>query len=260
MTTDNFDEAFKEIQDQNNNQADPPRDVNFLEELVGDDKKFKTVDELARGKYESDQFIERLKREQEELREELSKRSTIEEFMTKMNERKANTSNQAEPPVDERKREEENSNSKSFTQEDLEALLENKLKERETQTKVEKNRKEVLDYMTSVWGSNAAVELNRKASELDMSVQELRAYAESSPKAFYRLVGIEGNTQSRSSNPSAPSSTVSTSRMPDNRVGEKGYAYYEKLRKENPREYFSARVQNEMYRRATELGDRFYSQ
>jgi hypothetical protein len=41
--------------------------VNYLEELVGEGKKFKSVDDLARGKYEADQYINTVIQQKDQL-------------------------------------------------------------------------------------------------------------------------------------------------------------------------------------------------
>src|SRR5690242_15072647 len=67
-----------------------------LELLVGEGKKFKTPQDLAKGKMESDKFIVQLQKEQAALREELNKRLSVEEFVEKMN--KAPAPSASTPP------------------------------------------------------------------------------------------------------------------------------------------------------------------
>src|SRR6267154_5364704 len=56
-------------------QTPPPLDPskNYLTDLVGPDKKFKTVEDLARGKAEADTTIELFKKRQDELRDDYLK-------------------------------------------------------------------------------------------------------------------------------------------------------------------------------------------
>jgi beta-phosphoglucomutase-like phosphatase (HAD superfamily) len=56
------------------NQPDQPQiPDNPLEALVGDNKKFKTVEDLARAKWESDQYIKTLEQGRDQLREDYLK-------------------------------------------------------------------------------------------------------------------------------------------------------------------------------------------
>ena len=54
----------------NNNNQDPIIDESkdYLSELVGEDKKFKTPAELAKGKWHADQTIELMKKRMDDLR------------------------------------------------------------------------------------------------------------------------------------------------------------------------------------------------
>src|SRR6478752_10635011 len=60
----------------NTNQPDPVQidpNKNYLEELVGEGRKFKSPEELARGKAESDLYIEHMKGRMDELRQDYTK-------------------------------------------------------------------------------------------------------------------------------------------------------------------------------------------
>src|SRR4029450_8159059 len=68
--------------DESDINVDPNK--NYLEELVGEGKKFKTPEDLARGKAESDSFIERLQKELHGLRNELKSRLQLEEVVDRI--------------------------------------------------------------------------------------------------------------------------------------------------------------------------------
>src|SRR2546426_10450626 len=75
-------------------EVDPNKD--YLAELVGDGKKFKTSQDLARGKFEADQYIEVLKRRQDEMRadylkisEESKTRATLDDLVKRLENRSA---------------------------------------------------------------------------------------------------------------------------------------------------------------------------
>ena len=59
-----------------------------LADLVGEGKKFATVEDLAKGKQESDRFIEQLQGELSGLREDLGKRMTSEQVLEEINRQK----------------------------------------------------------------------------------------------------------------------------------------------------------------------------
>jgi len=60
---------------------------NYLTELVGEDKKFKTVDDLAKGKAEADAFIERLLREKREMEDKLKEKVILDDLVKRLENR-----------------------------------------------------------------------------------------------------------------------------------------------------------------------------
>ena len=79
--------------------------------------------------------------------------------------------------------------------------------------------------------------------------------AETQPKAFLAL--MVGNAPAKAStNDYVPprSSITSQAHSGDNR----NFAHYEKMRKENPTQYWLPKTQNEMFKVARELGEDFY--
>jgi hypothetical protein len=78
-------------------EADPTltstTNVNPLEALVGEGKKFKTAEDLARGKLEADNFVKQLQTELATLREDLNGRIKLEEFMDRLEKTPTATAN-----------------------------------------------------------------------------------------------------------------------------------------------------------------------
>lgn len=229
--------------------ADP--DKNYVEELVGESKKFKTVEELARGKYEADQFIERLKQEQAALRKELESRKRLEEVADLLSQQKSQ-STEGLPPA----RQDGDKNA-TLTPEQLELMLEERLTKREQQQIKDRNISTVKQKLTEAFGQNYAAKLEQEANTLGVSKEYLTNLAAESPNAFLKLVGLDGRQQ-QSNLFSPPPSSVNTASFAPNTHGERTQAYYDKLKNTDPRVYWSPKVQNEMHRDAQRLGARFF--
>lgn len=229
---------------------------NYFEELVGEGKKFKNEIELARSKAESDAFIEKLKRENAELRANTQKAATAEEILKKIQE-----AAQAKPATQEQvqvSNQSESNKGSSFSQEDLDKIIEEKLKAKESETQAERNYRQVVESMSAAWGEhNLQTELKRKASQLGMTTQQLQDVALSNPNAFLKLVDIQGNQQSYSKQ-SPATSTVNTSVSTS--AGVRNKAYYDQRRKEMGNSAFFAdkKLQAEMLSQAAALGNKFY--
>jgi hypothetical protein len=224
-----------------------------LADLVGEGKKFKTADDLAKAKLESDRFIESLQRENKEMREDLSARLTVEQALAKQRE-----AGNVEPP----KPTENTPNPQR--QVDLGDQIEQALAKRDQAKTVQSNIEIVTTKMTEVFGSidKAAETISARSKELGMSVESLQQMAASNPKAFYKLIGVEDkppatnptSSWQRAKNPAAMKSAVSESTVKPGT-----YAYYQEIRRSDPATYYTPRVQLAMDRDAREKGQSFYS-
>jgi hypothetical protein len=229
-----------------------------LNDLVGEGKKFKTPDDLAKAKLESDRFIEKLQNEQRELREELAKRLSVEEALRKAREsdtsvEQPSTSGQAPPP----KREEPRPT-------DISAEVTKVLAQKERERLVQSNIDQVTDKMTSTFGSvdKAAEVIQNRARELGMPVSKLQELAAENPKAFYTLIGVTdkvADPPKTSSWNNVKNPTAMKSGSAASTVTPGTYKWYEEIRKSDPATYFSPRVQLQMDKDAREKGEKFYS-
>ena len=59
-------------------------ETSYYDRMVGEGKKFKDNEALAYSNFEKDRFIEQLKREQKELRDDLNSRLNMEELVNKL--------------------------------------------------------------------------------------------------------------------------------------------------------------------------------
>lgn len=227
----------------------PQGDVNYLEVLVGEDKKFKSVEDLAKGKAESDRFVNQLQKELSELRKELGTRMTLEEFLDKQKATKETAPATPAPDAD-------GNPVTKFNPEDIKRLVSEELTKEQQKVVQTQNLNQVKNHLRSIWGAGFAHKLEEKAQELEVGKSFLEGLAASNPKAFLKLVGAE-EAPAPQPHVMVPTSTRDVPR-PHNTVRRTFYDY-EKLRKENPREYFTPRVQNEMHKLAEELGPAFYT-
>lgn len=228
-----------------------------VESLVGDGKKFKTVDDLAKGKAESDRVIQAREKELAELRDELGKRLTAEELFSKLQKPATPQPNDRQndggsPPAREP--------NVQFTDEELAKRVKSVLLETNAEERKQSNIEEVAGKLVEIFGTedkaNAAVKA--KAAELGVSVQFLQTTAAQSPKAFYAQLGLT-DTAPRSS--PLTHGDVNTSAFESTRPGgvQPGtYAWYEAQRKERGDGwYFKPEVQNALMKDAFANPDGF---
>lgn len=236
-----------------------PAPVNYVEYVTS---KFKTeegaldVEALARGKYESDAFIAKLQAEQADLRKDLETRLALEEYLAKtMNKEPSNpesSSNSGQPaPV------EQANKGTAIDENTIQELIRKTLHSENTKTTETQNLETTRSELMKAWGRDYSGKLEEKAKELGLGKEFLNKLAAQSPKAFLSLVGAE--IKGPVDTGYAPPSTGARPQVGGNPVGVKNKAYYDKLKKADPKTYWSAKTQAEMHKDAIRLGESFFN-
>lgn len=223
------------------------------------------IKQLAKGKYHADERIAQYEKEQADLRAELDKRLTYENLLAKIDasgrtpsDKVSKTDNSSNAESEEKETRSHEDNSKRLSPGEIEEMVRNTISKEATRSSMASNISQVKQALTATWGANYERTLLQKASELGLTPEYMENLAANSPKALLTLVGA--STQASKPTSSLPPMTsVNGSASNQSKNLEPGtFNFYEKLRKEDPRTYFSPRVQNEMMKNAKEKGDAFY--
>ena len=228
------------------------------ETLVGEGKKFKTADDLARAKAEADRVIRAREIELAQLREELAKRETADELFEKLQRAQSTPQSAGEPRQDNPP-----AAAPSLTDEDLEKRIAETIDRRSQKQREADNAAEVTNKLIALYGDEEKANevVNKKAQELGVSVKFLESIATQSPKAFFAQLGL--NDTPRGSTP-APRSDVRVESLNFSTSAKPGtFAYWSEQRKTmKDTEYFSPRVQNQIMKEAfaaAERGEDYFS-
>ena len=255
FTTDTQDSGITDFRPE----VDPSK--NYLEELVGEGKKFKSPEELARGKYEADQFIKSLLREKDELREELLKSKTVEDLLSKL-EAKGNNVNGM--TTDNNQLQENRANeSQSIDLASIKADIKRELEAEREAASQEARLKEIQTKLIEQHGSVDAARsfINNKARELNISTEQLLSIAKTSPKVFFNAVGLsEGTAAKRTNDFFGTPTTVNTSGLgaPKWTGDHKPMSYYQDLKQKDFKAYLSPKTQLQMHKDAMAIGEAFF--
>jgi len=242
--------------DDNANPSTPevPEGASALDILVGEGKKFKTVEDLARGKLAADTHIQQLEAENAQARNELKTRLTLEEFLDKMN-----TPKEPEPKPEQlnpNPGQEAGLEKAALTTEQLEALVSNRINAERQKEAESRNLRDVQSHLVSAFGPNYTPKLREIASQLGVTEEYLNQTAAKTPSVFLRLVGIGDSNSGKVQPPLTPPATsFNSSTIPSN-SGEKTKSYYDQIRKTDPKRYRSLQV--EMHNQALKLGPAFF--
>jgi hypothetical protein len=224
---------------------------NYVNQLVGEGKKFKDLEALAKGKLEADRHIGEITKTLDELRAELAKQDYAKSLLEQMS--KGSETRQDEPPPNTSS----SSNTENTTQSasDIESLVEKVITEKERNRTVAQNLVVVNEEMEKKFGDKAGQILKTKSTELGMSLDRLKEIAAESPTAFFQLIGVSA---SRPTQATAPQSSIRSENFNPNSQ-DRTFEYYQKIRKENRSLYYSPKIQNMMLQDRERLGSRFYN-
>lgn len=228
---------------------DPNKD--YLPELVGDGKKFKTPQELARGKMEADLFIETMKKQQDDLRaeylklrEESSKQAKLDELIDRLQRQTPASSDTQTAKVD---------NTPPKVEFD-ESLIDRRIDAREAERKRQDNFTQVQNKLKERFGDNSSAVLKQQMDALDLTREDVNNLAYKSPKAFFKAMGLEEQAPA-SFQP--PRSTRISENFNQKGNQKRTWSYYQELKKTNPQLYYDPKITNQMHEDYKSLGAAF---
>jgi hypothetical protein len=239
-------DVFNSGNDNGQNSETDTNSENLFDKMVGDGKQYSSASELAKGKQEADSFIDQLKEENKQLREDLGKRLTSEEILNQIK----NSSN-GDPSA----------TTEGLTKEQIEELVKGTITSVNNDNVDKNNLAQANQMVVDKYGEKATEYVANRAKELGLTVKELEDTAKRSPAAFSKLIGLDKDPTNNSNSVTGGGSINTQALNSHNNTGIKvgSYKYYEQLRKDNPRKYFSPEIQNEMFRNRKEHGEEFYS-
>src|SRR5690554_213926 len=120
-------------------------------------------------------------------------------------------------------------------------VIEN-LNQKQTEAKMQQNYQSVLERMKATVGEeHIESKVSEAAQANGLTVDDMVSLAKKSPSAFYKMVGIEGTSNQQ---PRTPTPMRGTQTPPQD-TGERDAAYYARLMRENPKEYWKPETQRE---------------
>lgn len=228
----------------------PTEPKDYLAELVGETKKFKDAEALAKGKYEADRFIELKNKQFDDLREDYLKlveesksRAKLEELIDQLENRSVSSTT---PLATTENRQ------PTFKPEDIENLVSKKITENETARRQQSNFDIVKAKLTERFGDNYAPAVRERISVLGLSEQDFNDWARKSPTAVINALGI--NETNRETYQAPPQSNRTFKPVTDKK---RTWSFYQEMKKTNPKLYTDSKTMNQMLADAEALGPDF---
>lgn len=227
-----------------------PIDEATFEALVGEGKKFKDPDALAKGKLEADHHIANLEKELSDMRAELQGRLSMEELLDKVQTRTSNDEVTPPNPLNVRTDEQEDGLVSRDLAKEVRALVEAERKKERREANVSSAKAELKKR----FGADYNSKLQNIADSLEVSVNMLSDMAATSPAGFIKLIDSVAKPDK---DISIPNTQIDTNRD-RKEFTSKNAAYYKELRRSDPKTYWSKHNQVEMNREAVRQGSAFY--
>lgn len=231
-----------------------PLDRNYLADLVGEDKKFKTTEDLAKGKYVADNYILTLESQLDQLRgdylklhEEQMAKAGLQELIDRMNVSTPQPTKDTNPIVQEAK--------PTIDPKVIEDLIDSRMTQRERERREAANIQEVKTKLEATLGKEYQENLQTRMAEVGLSADEFNQMARNNPKALTRLLDLEPVVPSR--DPwSPPRTNIRTDQFkPKTEV--RDWQWYQDLKVKDPKKYYSRETNVQMHKDALELGAAF---
>ena len=235
-------------------QETPSPQGSFLSKLVeAKGENWKDPEVLAKGKIEADGYIQTLEGQLTQMREDLKKKEYQDEVLEQLQKKATESTavNNGVPNNNNSNADGENT-TRNLSEEDLKSLVEQTLTQREADAVTKTNLQRVDEELDKSFGTNAEEVVKKKAEELGMSMDRLSEIASESPNAFFTLIGEPKPTFNPMVNGSVRTEGVNMQVSTD-----RNWQYYQKLRRENPNQYYEPKMQQQLLQDRMRLGDNF---
>lgn len=226
----------------------PPEEKDYHTELVGEGKRYKDDQQLAKAKYHADLHIQAVERSNDELRADylalLEKSKTwgnVEQLLDQQRQlasREHTITKEVEKPVDPLQ---------------MKNLISQEIKEYETSKVRTQNSQAVVEKLKERYGQNYQNILNEKATALGLTKEMINRLAEEAPKAFFKTLELEEFPRSDPFQ-APPRSSVF---QPTGQSQKRTWSYYQNLKKSDPKEYYKTTTSNQMEKDYIALGAEF---
>ena len=253
FTTDN---TATTQEDQNNETQgqETPQQESFLDKLVqAKGENWRNPETLAKGKLEADGYIKTLEDQLSQMREDMKKQDYQADLLAQLQNKATETTTVNNGESNNNNGSINTQNTTGVVDEDtLKSLVEKTLTQREKNSTVQQNLSQVDKELESSFGTEAAATVQKKAEELGMSMDRLRDIASESPSAFFTLIGQPEKTFSPMVQGSVRTEGVNMQASAD-----RNWSYYQSLRRENPNQYYSPKIQQQLIQDKMKMGDKF---
>ena len=207
---------------------------------------------IAKGYLDSQAFIDQLKEEQKQLREDLEKSQYEREVLERLGAKAKPTGGEGDQ---DKASTSATDNQAGASVDDIKKLVLEAMTERERAATTEENLRNADTQLQKLFGTDADAQVEKRREELGLTKERRKEIAAESPSAFLALMGKAPEKQT---NKLVSGSVNTTAESFTSNGSKRDWAYYNQLRRENPRLYYKPATQNQMATDRLTLGESFF--
>lgn len=228
----------------------------YLNDLVGEGKRYDSPESLARSKIFQDNHIKQVEAENKRLREDALRyreenvaKQKLEDLIDQIQGRKETPPQEPTTP----RREET-----AIDYRQIESLIENKFKQAELTRTYNENLQSVKNKLIERYGDNYTDVYKQQLERLDLTREEADELARRKPTTFAHLLGLDQPKPQQQQFTAPPRPQTSNPQNPVQQIPEKRtWSYYENMRKQNRSAWLDPKIQVQMLQDRMELGEAF---
>lgn len=225
----------------------------YLTKVVSEKgEQWKDPEVLAKGYAHAQDLIKQLEQTQEELKKDLGEKNYTEKLLEELRKGQG-TPPSGEPSAVDGGTTPDGPTGQVVSEDMLKGLIEQTLTQREASNTAKQNLDAANAKLEQLYGTEVERVVGERAAEIGMNKEQLAEIAAQSPNAFLKLIGEQ---PVKEHNPTRTGS-VNTSAEAFHAPSQKDWSYYQKMRRENPNEYYSAKTQREILKARKEMGSNF---
>jgi len=227
----------------------------YLEQLVGEGKKFKTAEDLARGKAESDSFIEIMKARMDELRADHLRLREDHQASAQLKDLIDNLQKSKDGDTT-RDTNRDNVITPAIKPEDIETLVSQQLNKHQLAQKQEQNFKTVQAKLKEKLGEDYSPAYKQRIDDLGLTKEFADDLAKNHPTVFFKTFGLDDTRRQDSFQAPPRSNQRQDSFAP--KVERRTYAWYQQQNKMDPRAYLDPKISLQMHDDLQEMGPELF--
>lgn len=225
----------------------------YLEDLVGEDKKFKDVKALAKGKAYSDAHIAILEKRFDALSEDYLKLKEQNDAGAKLQDLLDKLEKQQLPSRDLTPNNSNEDTKPKLGLDEVESLVSSKILQHEQTQREAENYRRVETKLLEQYGSDYKNVLRRKAKDLSISDDEVNSMARKNPTLFLKTFDLEAKHGTTFQAP--PKSDISFTPKP---AEKRTWSYYLKMKEKDPKAWLDKKIAIQMEKDSQALGREFF--